>query len=284
MTLILKTLSDIEQFHANNSKTKEKTIGFVPTMGNLHDGHLSLLSQSKEENDISILSIFVNPKQFGEQKDLDSYPRTLKADILKAQELFENSEKKLVILSPESESIIYPKNFKDYVTIERLRAVSEGKTRPGHFDGVATVVKRLFILTKANRAYFGKKDFQQYLLVKEMVSQEKLAIEIIGLPIIREPSGLAMSSRNSRLNKDQRDESLTLSRTLLEVLFSAQSQGLKKTTKLIQKKLEDNRFNYLEVRNAHTFEEANEQDTDLVILGNFQVGGTRLLDNVEVTI
>jgi pantoate--beta-alanine ligase len=116
------------------------------------------------------------------------------------------------------------------------------------------------------------------------VSQEKLAIEIIGLPIIREPSGLAMSSRNSRLNKDQRDESLTLSRTLLEVLFSAQSQGLKKTTKLIQKKLEDNRFNYLEVRNAHTFEEANEQDTDLVILGNFQVGGTRLLDNVEVTI
>jgi pantoate--beta-alanine ligase len=280
MTLILRTLSDIEQFHESNSKT----IGFVPTMGNLHDGHLSLLKESMNENEISILSIFVNPKQFGEKVDLDAYPRTLTEDIQKAEKLFKGTNKTLVVLSPDSESMIYPENFNDYVVIERLRGISEGKTRPGHFDGVATVVKRLFLLTKANKAYFGKKDFQQYLLVKEMVVQEKLSIEIVGLPIIREDSGLAMSSRNSRLNNDQRRESLTLSKTLLEVLFSAQSNGFEETAKLIKNKLEDNRFNYLEVRNAHTFEEANEQDTDLVILGNFQVGDIRLLDNVEVTI
>jgi pantoate--beta-alanine ligase len=280
VTLILKTLADIEEFHSINTKS----IGFVPTMGNLHDGHLSLLKQSMEENEVSILSIFVNPKQFGEKKDLDSYPRTLDADIKRAQVLFENSDRELIVLSPESEQMIYPNDFSDYVSISRLRGISEGKTRPGHFDGVATVVKRLLILTKANKAYFGKKDYQQYLLVREMVSQEKLETEIIGLPIIREPSGLAMSSRNSRLDEIQKKESLKLSKTLLEILFSAQRKGLTETNKLIKEKLEDNRFNYLEVRNAHTFEEAKEQDTDLVIVGNFQLGDTRLLDNVEVTI
>lgn len=286
MTTILRSLEDIELFHQKNSKANN-SIGLVPTMGNLHNGHLSLLKKSIDENEISIVSIFVNPKQFGEKKDLDSYPRTLEEDISKAKQLLAtntDADKELFIFIPESEKIIYPKNFDDYISVKRLRAISEGLTRPGHFDGVATVVKRLFKLLKPNKAYFGKKDFQQYLLVKEMVVQEGLDVEIIGLPIIRERNGLAMSSRNSRLSEKQKEESLNLSKTLLEILFSTQRLGLTQTHELIRKKLEDKRFNYLEIRNAHTFEEAKDNDTDLVILGNFQLGDTRLLDNVEVTL
>ena len=280
MSKVWKTIKNIQDFHVSNNNE----IGFVPTMGNLHDGHLSLLKASMAENPITVLSIFVNPKQFGESADLDAYPRTLEADIQKASELFTDVAKELIIFFPEDDTIIYPTDFNDYVSIERLKSISEGKTRPGHFDGVATVVKRLFKLIKPTRAYFGKKDFQQYLLVKEMVKQESVDVQIVGMPIIREHDGLAMSSRNSRLDPAQKNESLKLSKTLLEILFTVQSQGLEKAQELVNKKLEDKRFNYLEIRNAETFELASPNQSELVIVGNFQLGETRLLDNVEVTI
>ena len=280
MSKVWRTLKDIQEFH----KTNSKEIGFVPTMGNLHDGHLSLLKASLLENPITVLSIFVNPMQFGDKSDLDAYPRTLEEDISKASSLFTDQDKELIILCPQDDSLIYPVNFNDYVSIERLKSISEGKTRPGHFDGVATVVKRLFTLIKPTRAYFGKKDFQQYLLVKEMVKQEDVKVQIIGLPIIREKNGLAMSSRNSRLDNEQKKESLKLSKTLLEVLFTIQSQGIAKAQELVEEKLTDKRFNYLEIRNAETFELASPTQSEIVIVGNFQLGETRLLDNVEVTI
>lgn len=152
--MILATLEQIKTFHDQNNKT----LGFVPTMGNLHNGHLSLIEESLKENETTIISIFVNPKQFGEIKDLQEYPRTIEEDISRANSLLKKYPKKEIhFFIPENEKVIYPDDFNDYVTIDHLRSISEGETRPGHFDGVATVVHRLFNLIKPQKAYFGKK-------------------------------------------------------------------------------------------------------------------------------
>ncbi len=278
MINILSTLGELETFRKSNLE-----VGFVPTMGNLHPGHISLVEKALCENPVVVVSIFVNPKQFGEIEDLINYPRTLESDTALLQEaLDKHPDKKLYIFSPSDELVIYPSNFNDFIKVDSLNSMSEGKIRPDHFDGVATVVKRLFKLISPTRAYFGKKDYQQFLVVKELIKQEKMNIEIIGMPIIREKDGLAMSSRNSRLNSEQRVESLMLSKSLLEILFQIQTNGFESAKKLIRTKLEDKRFNYLEIRNSNTFELAQKQDTQITILGNFQLGQTRLLDNIEV--
>lgn len=279
--MILKNTHDIQTF----IDRAYKSVGFVPTMGNLHDGHLSLLEESLKENDVTVLSIFVNPKQFGEKKDLEEYPKTIEEDISKANALLARyPNKKIYFFIPETEKVIYPDDFSDYVSIDHLRSISEGETRPGHFDGVATVVHRLFNLIKPQRAYFGKKDYQQFLLVRELVKQKDHSIEIIGMPIVREEDGLAMSSRNIHLNEAQRIESLDLSQSLLNILLILQTKGLETSLGFIKEKLKDTRFNYLEIRNAETFAPAKDDDTNFVILGNLQLGTVRLLDNVEVMI
>jgi pantoate--beta-alanine ligase len=218
-------------------------------------------------------------------KDLEEYPRTLEEDMKKANALLnEYPNRKIYYFIPENEKVIYPNEFDDYVSIEHLRSISEGETRPGHFDGVATVVHRLFNLIKPQKAYFGKKDYQQFLLVKELVRLENHPLEIIGMPIVREEDGLAMSSRNIHLNSSQRIESLDLSQTLLTILMILQTQGLETARGFIKEKMKDTRFNYLEIRNAETFDPAKTEDTNFVILGNLQLGTVRLLDNVEVMI
>jgi len=281
MIKVLKNIEDILEFN-NNYKN---SIGFVPTMGNLHAGHISLVERSFQDNDTTVVSIFVNPKQFGESKDFKEYPKTFQDDSQKIKQLHNKyKDRHIYILSPIDESIIYPKDFSDYISVNSLNSISEGKTRPGHFDGVATVVNRLFKLVKPTKAYFGKKDYQQYLLVTKMVDNLKLNIEIIGMPIVREQDGLAMSSRNSRLDTVQRQDSLLLSKTLLATLFELQTKGLVSAQNKIKETLRsDQRFNYLEIRNTCDFEIARETEEDFVILGNFQLGDTRLLDNIEVT-
>ncbi len=179
-------------------KSINKIIGFVPTMGALHNGHLSLIRQAKKENDLVVCSIFVNPIQFNKPEDLKKYPRTLETDLEMLSEqacdaVFYPSEKEMY---PEPEKVVY-----DFGMLDK---VMEGRYRRGHFNGVAIVVKRLFDIVQPHRAYFGNKDFQQLQIIKAMVKMESLDVEIVPCPTVREPDGLAMSSRNVRLNREQR--------------------------------------------------------------------------------
>ncbi|MBR3220214.1 MAG: pantoate--beta-alanine ligase, partial [Thermoguttaceae bacterium] len=192
-------------------RAENKSIGLVPTMGALHYGHLSLVLASKEENDVTVVSIFVNPTQFAPGEDYEKYPRTLPDDIEKLAEIGGAD----IVFAPSPEAM-YPKGFDANVHIGGVTAVLEGKFRPTHFDGVATVVLKLFNLTRADRAYFGQKDFQQIAVVKKMVDDLNVPIKIVSCPIIRESGGSAMSSRNRYLSKKERQDALVLSRSLTE--------------------------------------------------------------------
>ena len=185
-----------------NNKYLSKTIGFVPTMGALHEGHLSLIEASEKENQITVVSIFVNPTQFNNADDLKNYPRTLETDLEKIEKKFP----KVLVYAPEVEDIYAVKTESKKYYFDGLEHQMEGKFRPGHFDGVGTIVHKLFEIIQPNRAYFGEKDFQQLRIVQKLVEKQKLNIEIIPCPIYREKNGLAMSSRNERLSASVRDE------------------------------------------------------------------------------
>ncbi|OAZ03509.1 pantoate--beta-alanine ligase [Flavobacterium succinicans] len=193
-------------------KTKNSTIGFVPTMGALHAGHLALMRQSLQENDITVVSIFVNPTQFNNPEDLAKYPRTLEADVEKMATLSD----KIIIFAPTVEDIYEGETTAKSFEYDGLEHQMEGKFRPGHFDGVGTIVKRLFEIVTPTRAYFGEKDFQQLQIVKKLVEKNHIPVEIIGCPIYREPNGLAMSSRNERLSSTERKEAALIFTILKE--------------------------------------------------------------------
>src|SRR5690606_24249098 len=187
------------------------TIGFVPTMGALHEGHLSLLNASLSQNTFTVISIFVNPTQFNNAEDLAKYPRTLDSDLAKI-----NSQDPNIIVFTPSVADIYGENtVSQHFEFGGLEDQMEGKFRPGHFDGVGTIVKRLFEIVKPANAYFGEKDFQQLQIVKKMTASEKLPVNVIGCPVFREPNGLAMSSRNERLTAAQRKDAGIIYKTLL---------------------------------------------------------------------
>ena len=193
-------------------KAKEKSIGFVPTMGALHEGHLSLIKKAKQKNDIVVVSIFVNPTQFDNNEDLKKYPKTLKNDI----KLLESVSCDL-LFSPSVEEIYEENITSENFDFDGLEHQMEGKFREGHFNGVGTVVKTLFEIIEPKRAYFGQKDFQQLQIIKKMVNKNRLPVKIKGCPIFREKDGLAMSSRNIRLTKEQRDLAPFIYKTLKEV-------------------------------------------------------------------
>lgn len=282
MIKIIRNELDFIEFHHQNTKT----IGFVPTMGNLHAGHLSLLEASFKDNEVNVLSIFVNPTQFSKDEDLASYPKTFDADISKASELLNKyPHRELIIFYPENENIIYPKGFNDYISVPTISTILEGEVRPTHFDGVATVVKRLFNIVKPNNAYFGKKDYQQLIVINRMVKQENLDINIVGLPTIREKDNLAMSSRNNYLSTSQRTQAIKLNNSLKEIANLLQQNEYKQAHHLsITFQKEDPRFNYLEIRKQDDLSQVTSFKHNLVILGNFQLGTTRLLDNIEVNL
>jgi pantoate--beta-alanine ligase len=190
---------------------RDKTVGFVPTMGALHNGHLSLLEESLKNNDVTVISIFVNPTQFNNPEDLDKYPRTLEADVAKIEKLNPN----IIVFVPSVDDIYEGRTVSRHYDFDGLENQMEGRFRPGHFDGVGTIVQRLFEIVKPNNAYFGEKDFQQLQIVKKMVEKTKLPVNVIGCPIFREPNGLAMSSRNERLTDQQRLDAAVIYQTLL---------------------------------------------------------------------
>jgi pantoate--beta-alanine ligase len=204
---VFKTVDSLRKWRSDLSE--EKTLGLVPTMGALHEGHLSLIRRSSDENDLCLATIFVNPTQFDRKEDLESYPNSLETDL---QMLKESGCD--VVFVPTSEDIYENKIASDSFDFDGLDKVMEGRYRKGHFDGVATIVRKIFRLTDPDRAYFGEKDFQQLQIIRKMVREEKLSVEIVPCEIYREEDGLAMSSRNRRLDAQQRKEASLLYRTL----------------------------------------------------------------------
>lgn len=191
---------------------EKKKIGFVPTMGALHQGHLSLMEKSLKQNQITVVSIFVNPTQFNNKEDLEKYPRTLEADV----EKIKNLNPKIIVYSPSIEDIYGDNIVSEPFDYDGLESKMEGEFRPGHFDGVGTIVKKLFEIVQPTKAYFGEKDYQQTLIVKKMVEKHHLPVKIVVCPILREENGLAMSSRNERLSKEEREQASIIYKTLVK--------------------------------------------------------------------
>ena len=260
-----------------------KSIGFVPTMGALHKGHLSLVEQAISENDCVVVSIFVNPTQFNNPQDLEKYPRTIENDIA----LLSNIKGEIFIFSPKV-SDLYPKNIQsknyDYLGIENEM---EGKYRKGHFNGVGTILNILFRTIKPNKAYFGEKDFQQLQIVKKLVEIEKLPVSIIGCAIIREKSGLAMSSRNKRLSHDQLKEAPLIYKTLSEVQEKFNALSISELNDLVENKFAKNsllELEYFEIADEKTLKTATVKRKNINYRAFIAVftGGIRLIDNIAL--
>lgn len=257
-------------------KSSGKSIGFVPTMGALHKGHLSLLQRARSENEVVVCSIFVNPVQFNNKEDLEKYPRTLEDD----QKLIEGVAD--VVFAPTAAEV-YPTAPTEKYDFGSLETVMEGRFRPGHFNGVAIVVKRLFDWVMPDKAYFGEKDFQQLAVIREMVRQYALAVEIVGCPIIREDSGLAISSRNQRLSPAQKQISANISRILQEAKKQP-SRDAAEIKSFITKeiaKIQEFELEYIEIADTKSLQPVTEIVPDKTIACiALYIGGVRLIDNI----
>ncbi|MCW9036917.1 MULTISPECIES: pantoate--beta-alanine ligase [Altibacter] len=259
------------------------SIGFVPTMGALHQGHLALVQRALKENSLVVVSIFVNPTQFNNTKDLETYPRNLKEDVA----LLATLSQEIIVFAPNVEDIYPNKITSKSFRFGGLEVVMEGKHREGHFDGVGTVVNALFEIVQPTNAYFGEKDFQQLQIIKKMVRQQELDVNIIGCPIVREPHGLAMSSRNKRLSPEQRNESALIFQTLKEVRKKFDSHTIPQLNKLVAERFLNNahfRLEYFEIANEATLRTAQRKlpgNTYRAFIAVF-VGPVRLIDNMPL--
>lgn len=276
---LVRTISDL-QAELSALKAQGKKVGLVPTMGALHAGHASLVKRSVDENDVTVVSVFVNPTQFNDKNDLVKYPRTLEADC----KLLESAGASFVF-APEVEEM-YPEPDTRQFSFAPLDEVMEGKFRPGHFNGVAQIVSKLFDAVKPNRAYFGEKDFQQLAIIREMVKQLHLDLEIVGCPIVREEDGLALSSRNMLLSAEERKIALKISQTLFKSRTFATDHSLKETIKFVEDGIASElglRLEYFEVVDGNTLQTVqNWEDTDYIV-GCITVfcGSVRLIDNIK---
>lgn len=259
---------------------KGRSIGFVPTMGALHEGHLSLVRRAKAENDVVVASIFVNPMQFGPSEDLASYPRPIDDDIAKLR-----TEEIDLLFLPDA-ALMYPAGFATTVHLDRLAGKLCGAFRPGHFAGVATVVAKLFHITCPTRAYFGQKDFQQAVVLRQMEKDLHFGIEIVVCPIIREPDGLAMSSRNAYLDAEQRKAAPVLFRSLgraAEAIASGERRG-DRVREVMRSVLESEplvqRIDYASAYHPETLEELETIGTETLLAVAVRLGSARLIDNL----
>ena len=261
-------------------------IVFVPTMGNLHDGHISLVRKAREISDFVVVSIFVNPLQFGENEDLDNYPRTLEEDQAKLQR-----EGASLLFIPGTEEM-YPGGQQGMTTVSvpELNGILCGESRPIHLDGVTTVVCKLFNAVQPDTAVFGEKDFQQLFLIRKMVSDLSLPVEIVGAPIMREKDGLAMSSRNRYLTSSERELAPALSRVLAETRDRCEGHGtdtvmLSQAEQQAKTVLEEIGFkvDYVQIRDTETLLSPSAQSKKLVLLAAASLGSTRLIDNMTFT-
>ena len=274
---IIETVGMMQE-KAEQIRLSGKKIGLFPTLGFLHEGHLELIRQGRKRADILVMSLFVNPTQFGPNEDFDKYPRDIEGDIKKARE--EGTD--IVFLPPPKE--MYPEGFQSMVNVEKITGFLCGKSRPGHFEGVATVVAKLFNIVKPHFALFGQKDFQQLTVIKRMVKDLNFDIEIIQVPTVREPDGLAMSSRNKYLNPEERKSALCLKKAM-DMAVNMAGKGESHSEKIVAS-LEQlilsfpfTSIDYINICDPETLEDIDIlKDKSLLALA-VRVGGTRLIDN-----
>ncbi|EBI4181247.1 pantoate--beta-alanine ligase [Salmonella enterica] len=281
--LIIETLPLLRQ-HIRRLRQEGKRVALVPTMGNLHDGHMKLVDEAKARADVVIVSIFVNPMQFDRPDDLVRYPRTLQEDCEKL-----NKRKVDYVFAPAVEEI-YPQGLEGqtYVDVPGLSTMLEGASRPGHFRGVSTIVSKLFNLIQPDIACFGEKDFQQLALIRKMVADMSYDIEIVGVPIIRAKDGLALSSRNSYLTAEQRKIAPGLHNvmnSIAEKLIEG-NRELQEIIAIAEQELNEKGFRAddIQIRDADTLQELTETSKRAVILAAAWLGQARLIDNQSVTL
>lgn len=277
---IFNTITDI-RYYLNSLRSNNYTIGFVPTMGALHDGHLELIKRSQKENQISVCSIFVNPIQFNNPDDLKIYPRKLEKDIEKLLSIHCD-----VLFNPSVKEM-YPKEIKKQYDFGILGNVMEAKFRPNHFNGVATVVKLLFDIINPHKAYFGEKDFQQLIIIKQLVKKENLNVEIIPCLTIREKDGLAISSRNIQLTDEERHLAPIIYKTLLSAKKKIHTHSIKDICHWATNKLNsvsNMRVEYFEIVNGNTLESIDQINITIPIMAFVAVnlGKVRLIDNIRL--
>ncbi len=264
------------QQHLQKARAAGKTIGFVPTMGALHSGHLSLIQQAQQHNDEIVCSIFVNPSQFNDPKDLEKYPRPIEADIKLLEEINCN-----VLFNPPVNEM-YDGNEQWHLNIGELEHMLEGEFRPGHYQGVTQVVYRLFDIVKPDTAFFGQKDYQQVLVISHMVEQLNMPVKLVMCPIKREADGLALSSRNIHLTPDDRLHALVLSKALRYVKQNFDINQLAKLKKEAEEMINNEpgvELDYFEIADGDTLHPATAGSTKIVALTAAKVGNTRLIDN-----
>ena len=272
---------DLNHF-INTNSSLNSTIGFVPTMGALHAGHLSLLKKSTENNSLTVISIFVNPTQFNNQEDLAKYPRTLDNDVEKIKSV----SNKIIVYAPTVDDIYEGNTKSNHYDFDGLEHQMEGKFRPGHFDGVGTVVKRLFEIVNPTNTYFGEKDFQQLQIVKKLVEKEHLPVNIIGCPIFREPNGLAMSSRNERLTSEEKEKASIIFKTITEAKKLFGTKSAKEVSEFVSKKFKNNQtfeLEYFEIANEATLLPCVRKSKDKKYRGFIAVfvNNIRLIDTIS---
>ena len=274
----MKVIEKIDEMKQLRQRLTEP-VGLVPTMGYLHEGHLSLVKRARAENQWVIVSIFVNPTQFGPREDFKSYPRDTKRDLA----LLEKEGTDIVFMPSADE--MYPAQFNSWVEVEKVAERLEGASRPGHFRGVTTVVAKLFNIIQPARAYFGQKDAQQAIVIRKMVADLNMNLEIVTLPTVREPDGLAMSSRNTYLNPEQRQAAAVLYRalSLAQELWAQGERDAEKLrqemTALIQKEpLAD--IEYISIADAETLDELDRVKPRALVSMAVKIGNTRQIDNI----
>ncbi|EAA3908561.1 MULTISPECIES: pantoate--beta-alanine ligase [Salmonella] len=281
--LIIETLPLLRQ-HIRRLRQEGKRVALVPTMGNLHDGHMKLVDEAKAQADVVIVSIFVNPMQFDRPDDLVRYPRTLQEDCEKL-----NKRKVDYVFAPAVEEI-YPHGLEGqtYVDVPGLSTMLEGASRPGHFRGVSTIVSKLFNLIQPDIACFGEKDFQQLALIRKMVADMSYDIEIVGVPIIRAKDGLALSSRNAYLTAEQRKIAPGLYNVMNSIAekLIAGNRELQEIIAIAEQELNEKGFRAddIQIRDADTLQELTETSKRAVILAAAWLGQARLIDNQSVTL
>lgn len=276
----MQIISSIRQMQALTTSLRRegKRITFVPTMGFLHEGHASLLRAGRKLGDVLVLSIFVNPIQFGQNEDLDRYPRDMERDCRIAAECGVD-----IVFTPDAAGM-YPPGFQTGVMVRDISLPLCGASRPGHFDGVATVVTKLFNIVQPDLALFGRKDYQQLAVIRRMVSDLSMPVEIVGMPIVREADGLAMSSRNAYLTAEQRNSALCLHRSIVAVrrLFADGQRSAALLKRAVMEIIEQEPavlIEYVEFRDGATLDEQEAVDNATLLALAVKVGQTRLIDN-----
>ena len=276
---VIHTIKDL-QAELSVLKAQGKKVGLVPTMGALHAGHASLVKRSVNENEVTVVSVFVNPTQFNDKNDLVKYPRTLDADC----KLLEACGATYTF-APSVEEM-YPEPDTRQFSYAPLDTVMEGAFRPGHFNGVCQIVSKLFEAVKPHRAYFGEKDFQQLAIIHEMVRQMQFDLEIVGCPIVREEDGLALSSRNARLSAEERENALKISQTLFKSRTFAATHTVSETLKFVEDAIAavpGLRLEYFEIVDGNTLQKVDNWNQTSYVVGCITVfcGDVRLIDNIK---